>query len=295
MEFLSGDPQFISNSSTGFLSNRSYLSNRKRQHTTEDDGLPDLVATAKGNKGYGKVAQHDIHDDDEEVPQPSMAAMYLTMFLGNAGFTIVIPSLWPYLNDVFHSDKTFLGFAVGAFSLGQFIVGPLLGAWSNRRTTKEVLLSTFVVIIGGNFVYSLASSQWYILIGRLIIGAGAANVGVARAYVSHASTPEERTHVMTIMSAMQAIGFIMGPAMGAGLSFLNFDIGPFHFNKYTIPGYFSILLTLINMTWILFSFQEVDTQHLEIPQDDSDDEGLDEESVKKLSQDKWTKCGLVVP
>lgn len=44
--------------------------------------------------------------------------------------------------------------------------------------------------------------------------------GVARLYISKVTTDEERTTHVAILSLFQSLGFIMGPALNAALSFI---------------------------------------------------------------------------
>jgi hypothetical protein len=43
------------------------------------------------------------------------------------------------------------------------------------------------------------------------------------------------------MSAVS--GFIFGPVIGLGLSFINFGIGPFNVDSFTAPGYIQLVAT----------------------------------------------------
>uniref|UniRef100_A0A3Q2XV43 Major facilitator superfamily domain containing 8 n=1 Tax=Hippocampus comes TaxID=109280 RepID=A0A3Q2XV43_HIPCM len=142
------------------------------------------------------------------------------MFLSSVGFTIVITSLWPYLEKSDDSaDATFLGWVVAAYSLGQMVASPLFGLWSNYRRRREPLVCSIFINLSANIYYAYASlpstgDKYHILISRAFVGFGAGNVAVVRSYVAGATSLKERTNAMANMSACQALGFILGPANG---------------------------------------------------------------------------------
>lgn len=121
-----------------------------------------------------------------------------------------MPSLWPYL-EVYGSPQWLLGWVVAAYSAGQFIASPLMGWWANRRPVREVLIVSLILGVIGNILYCWAPNPWVILGARAIVGAGAGNVGVCRAYAAHATSGQERTAFMANLSAAQTIGFVLGP------------------------------------------------------------------------------------
>ena len=52
----------------------------------------------------------------------------------NPGFSILLPSLWPYLQYLSPTvNYSFLGIAAAGYSIGQLIASPLLGKWSTHR------------------------------------------------------------------------------------------------------------------------------------------------------------------
>lgn len=80
------------------------------------------------------------------------------------------------------------------------------------------------------------------------------NYAVAQAYLSYATTQQNRTFVMTLNSACTVLGFIIGPAfaMVTTLSFLNFGVKEIKVDKLTSPGYISCLLSMIGLISLLF-------------------------------------------
>uniref|UniRef100_A0A8C9XX96 Major facilitator superfamily domain containing 8 n=1 Tax=Sander lucioperca TaxID=283035 RepID=A0A8C9XX96_SANLU len=159
----------------------------------------------------------DSRDEDYKSRWRSIRVMYFTMFLSSVGFTIVITSLWPYLQKIDDSaNASFLGWVVAAYSLGQMLASPIFGLWSNYRPRREPLVCSIVINMSANIYYAYAylprtNNKFHILISRAFVGFGAGNVAVVRSYVAGATSLKERTSAMANMSACQALGFILGP------------------------------------------------------------------------------------
>ncbi|KAL7856712.1 hypothetical protein SRHO_G00156110 [Serrasalmus rhombeus] len=159
------------------------------------------------------------------------------------GFTIVITSIWPYLQKIDNTaDASFLGWVVAAYSLGQMVASPVFGLWSNHRPRREPLVCSIFINISANIYYSYlyhpsSHNKYHMLLARAFVGFGAGNVAVVRSYVAGATSLKERTSAMATMSACQALGFILGPALQAALSFIGekgfpVEISQLNFNMY---------------------------------------------------------------
>uniref|UniRef100_A0A8D2AWG2 Major facilitator superfamily domain containing 8 n=1 Tax=Sciurus vulgaris TaxID=55149 RepID=A0A8D2AWG2_SCIVU len=148
----------------------------------------------------------------------SIRILYLTMFLSSIGFSIVIMSIWPYLQKIDQTaDASFLGWVIASFSIGQMVASPLFGLWSNHRPRKEPLIVSIFISVAANCLYSYvhvpaSHNKYYMLAARGLVGFGAGNVAVVRSYIAGATSLQERTSSMANTSTCQALGFILGPA-----------------------------------------------------------------------------------
>eukprot|EP01102_Stenamoeba_stenopodia_P009726 TRINITY_DN287_c0_g5_i2.p1 TRINITY_DN287_c0_g5~~TRINITY_DN287_c0_g5_i2.p1 ORF type:complete len:557 (-),score=81.72 TRINITY_DN287_c0_g5_i2:312-1982(-) len=207
----------------------------------------------------------------------SVYIMLFTIFLQSMGFSIVLPSLWFYLTKqptgldadqfIAKPSVSFLGYVVAIYSFGQAVSSPLFGWWSNRAPSKFVVIVTLFIACVGNTLYAIARDvfpignvynpiwHWVVFVARFLVGVSAGNVAVCRAYCSHASDINNRSKIMAWMSAAQGIGFGLGPAWGAALSHINFNIGILHIDAYTSVGLLSAFFALVNalaLIWIRF-------------------------------------------
>uniref|UniRef100_A0A8C0MUD4 Major facilitator superfamily domain containing 8 n=2 Tax=Canis lupus familiaris TaxID=9615 RepID=A0A8C0MUD4_CANLF len=111
----------------------------------------------------------------------SIRILYLTMFLSSVGFSIVIMSIWPYLQKIDQTaDASFLGWVIASFSLGQMVASPVFGLWSNYRPRKEPLIISLSISVAANCLYAYvhvpaSHNKYYMLVARGLVGFGAAS------------------------------------------------------------------------------------------------------------------------
>ncbi|XP_007908879.1 major facilitator superfamily domain-containing protein 8 isoform X1 [Callorhinchus milii] len=87
------------------------------------------------------------------------------------------------------------------------------------------------------------------------------NVAVVRSYVSGATSLQERTSAMANMSACQALGFILGPALqtaltGIGQTGVSWKAIDLELNMYTAPAFLGAFLGIVNIVLIVALFRE---------------------------------------
>jgi ceroid-lipofuscinosis MFS transporter 7 len=129
------------------------------------------------------------------------------------------------------------------------------------------ILLTLTITIIFNILYSYAAAfpsdvgQYIVLVSRAMIGVGAGNAAVCRSYVSVATTQSERIGAFGIISAAQALGFIIGPVLGLafvplGSVGVSVDAIKFNFNMFTGPAYLSVVLAILNILLVVLFFRE---------------------------------------
>uniref|UniRef100_A0A2K5RFF8 Major facilitator superfamily domain containing 8 n=1 Tax=Cebus imitator TaxID=2715852 RepID=A0A2K5RFF8_CEBIM len=173
-----------------------------------------LLGDTPGNREW------DILETEEHYKSRwrSIRILYLTMFLSSVGFSIVIMSIWPYLQKIDQTaDASFLGWVIASYSLGQMVASPMFGFWSNYRPRKEPLIVSIFISVAANCLYAYvhipaSHNKYYMLIARGLVGFGAGNAAVIRSYTAGATSLQERTNSMANISTCQALGFILGPA-----------------------------------------------------------------------------------
>ena len=150
-----------------------------------------------------------------------------------------------------------MGWVVAANPLAQTLFSPLVGWWSNKLGSIRIpLLCTLMVFTMASAIYSsleiLPSHHKYWMFGsRFLVGVSSASAAICRSYVSAATKMDERTKAVSMISLMQVLGFIIGPALQAFVTMLGDPgvvllRGVVHLNMYTAAGWINVLLGFIN-------------------------------------------------
>ncbi|XP_030629658.1 major facilitator superfamily domain-containing protein 8 isoform X3 [Chanos chanos] len=186
------------------------------------------------------------------------------------------------------ANASFLGWVVAAYSLGQMVASPLFGLWSNHRPRREPLVCSIFINVVANIYYSYvylppSQNKYHMLMARALVGFGAGNVAVVRSYVAGATSLKERTGAMANMSACQALGFILGPALQAALSVIgekgyNVKIIWLQFNMYTAPALLAACFGLINILLVILVLREHQV----------DDDGKQIRAINYVSEERVT-------
>jgi len=138
------------------------------------------------------------------------------------GFGVVVPVL-PFWATELGASPTTLGLLVTAYAAAQFVCAPLWGRLSDRVGRRPVMLATIAGTAASLLLLGLARSLPLLFVARALAGAFAANIGVASAYIADVTPPEERTRWMGMLGASFGVGFVLGPAIGGGLSLLGYQ------------------------------------------------------------------------
>jgi MFS family permease len=160
--------------------------------------------------------------DTSDFPKPKalaaiMVGLFLAMFTNNLDTTIIATAI-PYITDEFHTiqdvawyvSATFLTFA--AF---QSTWGKALKYFSIKQT---FLLALFVFELG-NLICGVAPNSTAFILGRAIVGAGAAGVssGVF-CLIAFSALPAQVPAYMGGVGATYAIAALLGPLLGGVLT-----------------------------------------------------------------------------
>ncbi len=195
-----------------------------------------------------------------QVSRSPMSILFLVVFVDMIGFTIVIPFLTYFVQDLAISDgindvgsrDIWVGIIISIYSFAQFLFTPILGSISDKIGRRPILL--FGLLMNTIFftVFGLSGSLFMALLARFLAGAGNGNIAVARAYIGDISEPNMVASRMGAIGAAFGLGFMIGPFVGGLLSNPASGIGgPFDNDfwikfPYLLPCLLSSLLSSIS-------------------------------------------------
>lgn len=171
--------------------------------------------------------------------------MALTVLIDFTGFGIIIPLL-PFWAQRLGANPLQVGLILTAYSLAQFVFLPVLGRLSDRYGRRPVILWSLVIEAVSLALSALSGTFALLLVARFIGGLGSANLGSAQAVVSDTTTPADRAKGMGMIGAAIGLGFVIGPAIGGGLS--SFGMA--------VPFWVAAGVALVNAALVLFFLPE---------------------------------------
>jgi len=199
-----------------------------------------------------------------------MTVLFLVVLVDMLGFTIVIPFLTYFVQDLASgqgivdvgSRDFWVGVVIAVYSLAQFLFTPILGSLSDRLGRRPVIMFGLVSNSVFFIVFGLSNSLEMAIIARFMSGAGNGNIAVARAYIGDISTPDMIARRMGMLGAAFGLGFMIGPFIGGILSDPASSIGGvfdsafWRGHEYLLPCLFSSLLSLISLSLAYFWLEE---------------------------------------
>jgi DHA1 family tetracycline resistance protein-like MFS transporter len=144
-------------------------------------------------------------------------AVCLAVFVDMLGFGIILPSL-PLHAAGLGGGGVWVGALLTAYAAAQFVAAPVLGALSDRYGRRRLLLLSLFGSAISLAVTGLAGSLWLLLLARVVAGGFGGATAVGQAYVVDLSTVRRRTRSLGLVGASIGLGFVFGPAIGAGLA-----------------------------------------------------------------------------
>lgn len=150
---------------------------------------------------------------------------YLLTFVNVLGFSILMPVL-PFIVDSFGAPEWVYGLLISLYSASQFIGAPILGAMSDSKGRKPILLISqagtlfawlvfIVAILLPEYpILGLSLPLWIIGLSRALDGITGGNTSVTNAYVSDVTTRKEKSYIFGYLGGIAGIGMIVGPGLG---------------------------------------------------------------------------------
>lgn len=182
---------------------------------------------------------------DNSANKKALFLIILTVFIDLVGFGLIIPALPTYAQSLNAKDST-IGLLIAVYSLMQFVFMPFWGRLSDKIGRKPVLLISLFASCVGYAIWGVSQDLTMLFIARAVAGFGNANLAVAQAYIADVTTRETRARGMGLVGAAFGLGFVLGPALGGGLSAAGLSLAHVGF----IALGFSFLDLILTAMWL---------------------------------------------
>ncbi len=158
------------------------------------------------------------------TPAPGRAAfvfIFITVALDMLALGVMIPVLPKLIVAFEHGDMANAAGVAGVFGFAwaamQFVFSPVLGAVSDGRGRRPVILLSNLGMGLDYVLMAVAPSLSWLFVGRLVSGITSASFSTAGAYIADVTPEDERAAKFGMLGAAFGLGFVVGPALGGVL------------------------------------------------------------------------------
>ncbi|XP_035230121.1 major facilitator superfamily domain-containing protein 10-like isoform X1 [Stegodyphus dumicola] len=217
-------------------------------------------------------------EDDGSLPS-STYIIFFILIIDLLGFTVILPLLpaifeyydsnekdhlyhWMdekvhYFQNYFGSPAEFnkvlfAGLLGSVFSTLQFLAAPIFGSISDVYGRKPVIIISMVGIAVSHAIWCFADYFYLFVIARIVGGLSRANISLSTAIVTDLCSEKKRGKGMALIGIAFAIGFIVGPMIGAVFASRAVRSENFYF----LPAIFALVMAATDIVILIFCFKE---------------------------------------
>ena len=181
-----------------------------------------------------------------------------TVFLDVLGLGVIIPIL-PFYVESFHVSGIVVTSLFAVFALFSFFSAPILGAISDRKGRRPILLVSLASSAVGWLIFAFSNTIFGLFLGRIIDGSAAGNISTAQNYlVDIAKDQKERTKNLGLIGAVFGVSFILGPLIGGVLSSVSMKL------PFIVVGIMALINTILAYFFLPETHHERSTKKLSL-------------------------------
>lgn len=172
-----------------------------------------------------------------------------TGFLAFLGFGVLNP-IMPTLVELYGGTAWEVGLLYATYSLAQFLTLPGIGYLSDAYGRRFMMQVSLLGACLGYFIFAGGGSLTVLFVGWLIVGLTDGTASLVFATIADTTTHEQRTRAFSWVSAMIALGLIVGPILSGVMS----RIYP------TLPVYVVAIAFGLALVWGYYTMPETLSQ-----------------------------------
>lgn len=159
---------------------------------------------------------------ERKSPSP-LLFLFVTLLVDIMGIGLIVPITPGLVAELSPGadasvQASYVGYLFASFTFMQFLAAPLLGALSDARGRKPILLYSLAGTSLSYLGMAAATSLGMLFAARVAAGLAGASLAVVSTAIADLSQPEDRSKNFGLLGAAFGLGFILGPALGGLLS-----------------------------------------------------------------------------
>ncbi|KAJ2356791.1 hypothetical protein GGF43_001853 [Coemansia sp. RSA 2618] len=166
-----------------------------------------------------------------------------------------------FLQQGARADLVLLGGLLGSlYSMLQCIVAPVIGRLADRQGRRRTLMLCMAGNILWTVIWVFAGSFEMFLAARVIAGLSEGNVQLSNTIIADVTDPTTRSHGMALVGIAFAVGFTLGPSIGAYFARLPLESADaksvFSYAPFAMAALFSLALLLAESLYLFVRLPE---------------------------------------
>ncbi|KAJ2125256.1 hypothetical protein GGF48_003752 [Coemansia sp. RSA 921] len=166
-----------------------------------------------------------------------------------------------FLQQGARADLVLLGGLLGSlYSLLQCVIAPVIGRAADRFGRRRTLMYCMAGNIVWTVIWVFAGSFESFLLARVIAGLSEGNVQLSNTIIADVTDPTTRSHGMALVGIAFAVGFTLGPSIGAFFARMPIESkstrNVFAFAPFAAAAVFSLALLLAESLYLFAKLPE---------------------------------------